>query len=133
MANGKSSPGGGPGSRALGKPTTYFTGQPSQRVNPGGAGQLGQTLGNHSTGNSKTLRNPATPMYGGSFGGPGSTKLGNETALRAGQGPGAGREVSRCGSQQGVSPAPAREGKDILGDYGMDSPNAADRLRRRGV
>ena len=58
---------GGPGSRALTpKVTTYFGGQPSQRVNPGGADQLGQAMSNHVTGDMggrrTKLPNPATPM-----------------------------------------------------------------------
>ena len=41
-------------------------------------------MGNHSTDSGKTLRNPATPLSAGTFGGPGSTKLGNEVALNVG-------------------------------------------------
>jgi hypothetical protein len=78
---------GGLGSRALTpKTNVYFGGQPSQRVSPGGVSQAGSALGNHSTDSGKNLRGAVEPMYGGSFGGPGSTKLGNEVALNVGGG-----------------------------------------------
>ena len=118
--------GGGPGSRALGKPTQYFTGQPSQRVAPGGVDQLGQAMSNHATDSGKVLRNPATPMYGGSMPGVGATKLGNEVALNVGSGgPGAGRTVQHCGTQSqygAVAGKPAPAGKDILNEFGPDVP-----------
>ena len=55
--SGRGGPGGGPASRSLTpKVTTYFGGQPSQRVNPGGADALGQAMGNHSTDSGKAVR-----------------------------------------------------------------------------
>jgi hypothetical protein len=45
--------GGGIGSKAMNAPTTYFTGQPSTRINPRGVSQIGSSLGNHSTDNAK--------------------------------------------------------------------------------
>ena len=49
-------------------------------------------MGNHSTDSGKDVRNPVKPIKAATFGGPGSTKLGNEVALNVGGGgPGAGR------------------------------------------
>ena len=88
-------PGGGPSSKALApKVTTYFGGQPSQRVNPGGADQQGQQMSNHSTDSGRVLPNPATPMIAGKMPDVGATKLGNEVALNVGGGgPGTGRNL----------------------------------------
>jgi hypothetical protein len=97
--------GGGPGSRVIGKPTQYFVGRPSERINPRGVGQIGQSQGNHATASGKKLGKAIEPVRGPAVGGMGSVPLGNQTSLEAGQGPGAGREVMRCGSQQGVSPS----------------------------
>ena len=87
-------------------------------------------MSNHSTDSGKVLPNPATPMFGGSFGGPGSTKLGNEAALNVGKGgPGAGRTVMRSGSQHDLasSPAPIGPTKDTLAEFGADFQNAKTR------
>ncbi len=47
---------------------------------------------------------------------PKSVALGNETAKAAGQGPGAGRTVSKAGSQQGPGPAaPMTSGDPLKG------------------
>lgn len=48
---------------------------------------------------------------------PKSVPLGNQTALSAGQGPGAGRDVHRAGSQQGPGPAQPMRSTDPLKDY----------------
>jgi hypothetical protein len=126
-------PGGGPSSKALApKVTTYFGGQPSQRVNPGGADQQGQAMGNHSTDSGKALRNPATPLSAGTFGGPGSTKLGNEVALNVGGGgPGAGRTLYGQSGVQGqhgpVNPGKPTPARDILGEFGSESPIVRER------
>jgi hypothetical protein len=90
--------GGGPGSKSLSKVNTYFTGAPARRVNPGGADQLGQQMGNHTTGSSRVLPNPATPLKVGAFGGPGSTELGNSCAVNTVCGPGGSRSVSKAGT-----------------------------------
>jgi hypothetical protein len=131
--SGRGGPAGGPSSRSLTpKVTTYFGGQPSQRVNPGGADQQGQAMGNHSTDNGRVLRNPATPLSAGAFGGPGSTKLGNEVALNVGGGGvGTGRTLygqSGTQSQHGaVNPGKPTSARDILGDFGSDSPIVKER------
>jgi hypothetical protein len=119
--------GGGPGSRALGSPTQYFTGRPSDRVRPGGADQLGQAMGNKATdAGGKTLRNPATPMIAGSFVRPGQPGLGNAVALNVGGGgPGAGRTVQHCGTQAThgpVAPGKPTPARDILREFGPDVP-----------
>jgi hypothetical protein len=96
--SGGGGPGGGIGSRATHAPTTYFTGQPSTRINPGGASQ--NAYGNHSDSPSKTSNYRGEPMRQGAVGGPGSTKLGNECALDVGGGgPGKGRVVMPAGGQ----------------------------------
>ncbi len=96
--------GGGIGSKAMNAPTTYFTGQPARRINEKGVSQIGQSLGNHSMSSGGKKLNPVEPVRAGAMGGIGLGPLGNQTSLEAGQGPGAGRSVSRCGSQTGVSP-----------------------------
>jgi len=107
----KGRPGGGMGSRVV-KNVGVRTGKPAMVKNPGHVAQYGSAQGNHITDRGSTgyrgdppgMR-PASP----------NVKLGNQTALEAGQGPGAGRSVSRCGSQQGVSPAtPIGPTKDTL-------------------
>ena len=45
---------GGPGSKSLSKTTSYFTGQPSTKMNPGGVSQFGGAVGNHATDSGKT-------------------------------------------------------------------------------
>jgi hypothetical protein len=128
--SGKGGPGGGMGSRAVGKPTQYFTGRPSQRVAPGGVSQFGEAVGNHITDRGATNYR-GDPVRMGSLPGPGSTQLGNAKALDVGKGgPGAGRVVLRSGGQHGLaSPAPIGPTKDTLAEYGPDSPNAAGRRR----
>jgi hypothetical protein len=119
---------GGPGSRALGKPTQYFTGQPSQRVAPGGVDQLGQAMSNHATDSGKVLRNPATPMISGNFTRLGQPGLGNEVALNVGGGGvGTGRTIIPTGGQGmhgPVNPGNPRAvpNADLLREFGPDVP-----------
>jgi hypothetical protein len=123
-------PGGGIGSRATGRPTTYFTGRPSDRINPKGVSQIGQQMGNHSMDSGgKPLTRSVEPVRQGAMGGMGSVPLGNQIATNVGKGgPGAGRDVSRCGSQQGVSPStPIGPTRDTLAEFGSDSPNVRGR------
>jgi hypothetical protein len=128
--SGGGGPGGGNGSKATHAPTTYFTGQPSQRINPKGVSQVGQSLGDHSMDNAKRL-NPVEPVRAGAVGGPGSTKLGNECALDVGKGgPGAGRVIYGSGAQQqhgGPADKLAGQGRDILSEFGSESPNVKGR------
>ena len=132
----KGGAGGGLGSKALGKPTQYFTGQPSQRVAPGGVDQLGKAMSNHVTGDmggrSTKFPNPATPMIAGKMPGVGATKLGNEVALNVGGGgPGAGRTLYGQSGVQGqhgpVAGSTKPAGKDILNSFGPDSAIVSER------
>jgi hypothetical protein len=94
---------GGPGSRALNTPTTYFTGRPSDRVSPGGVNQMGTARGNHVTEQgSSTGRADQTPIFDGSFTRPGQPPLGNAKALDVGGGgPGKGYvQYGQAGTQQ---------------------------------
>jgi hypothetical protein len=84
MAKGKLSgsggPGGGLGSRATGKATAYFTGQPSMKISPKGVSQIGQSMGNHATDSGRILNKAVEPVRGGAVGALGSVPLGNEVA-----------------------------------------------------
>lgn len=83
-------------------------------------------MGNHSTDSGKNLRGAVEPMYGGSFGGPGSTKLGNEVATATVCGVGGSRTLyGQAGTQSQHGPVagkPAPQGKDILREFGPDVP-----------
>lgn len=130
----KGGAGGGSGSKSLGKPAQYFTGQPSTRISPKGVSQIGSQMGNHSTDSGgRKLTRAVEPVRQGAMGGMGSVPLGNQTALEAGQGPGSGRTTSKCGSQQGVSPAPSIKGRDILSEYGNDSPSVREAMMTDNV
>ena len=126
----KSGAGGGMGSKSVGKATRYFTGQPSTKVNPAGVSQFGGAVGNHTMEGNTNYRGDRVAMGSMPAGGPGGVALGNATALSAGQGPGAGRQVSRSGSQGQHGPVAGQApgaGRDILGEFGPDSPNVAGR------
>jgi hypothetical protein len=101
--SGGGGPGGGMGSKATHAPTNYFTGQPSQRINPGGASQ--NAYGNHSDSPSKTSNYPGEPVRQGVVGGPGSQELGNSVATRTVCGPGGSRSVMPAGGQGQHGPA----------------------------
>lgn len=120
---------GGPGSKSLAKTTIYHSGQPAQKINPGGVAQFGSAVGNHASDSRATTNYRGDPVRMGAMGGMGSVKLGNEVALNVGKGgPGSGRTVMRSGSQGGVSPAtPIGPTKDTLAEFGPDSPNVAGR------
>jgi hypothetical protein len=114
--------GGGMGSRSMNAPTTYFTGQPSTRINPRGVSQVGQAMGNHATDSGKILRGQPEPVRTGPVGGMGSVELGDSKALDVGGGgPGTGRVVMPCGSQSAPPAAPSIKGTDILRQFGPDS------------
>jgi hypothetical protein len=123
----KGGAGGGLGSKALGKTTQYFTGQPSQRVSPKGVSQFGESIGNHATDSAKVLRGGVEATRIGMMGGMGAVKLGNEVALNVGGGgPGTGRVLlGQSGTNQQYGPAagkPAPQGKDILNEFGPNIP-----------
>jgi hypothetical protein len=114
-------PGGGAGSRALGKPTTYFTGHPSDRVSTAGVSQVGSAMGNRAMDSGgKVLPNPASSLMAGSFTRPGQPELGNSKALDVGGGgPGKGRVLyGQSGTQAQHGPV-AGEPKPV--GRGFDS------------
>jgi hypothetical protein len=127
----KNKPGGGIGSRATNAPTTYFTGQPSLRINPRGVSQIGSALGNHSTDRSKVLTGAVEAVRQGAMGGMGSVELGNQCALDVGKGgPGTGRTVIPAGGKGthgAVAGSPKPQGRDILSEFGSESPNVRGR------
>ena len=105
MANGKLSKGGaggGMGSKSAAKVSTYFIGQPSQRVSPGGADQQGQAMSNDTMQSSRTLPNPATPLFSGAM--PNSA-LGNQCAVETKCSTGGSRSVMPAGGQGQHGPA----------------------------
>ena len=122
---------GGPGSRAMHAPTTYFTGHPGTKISPRGVSQIGSSMGNHSMDNAgKKLTKSVEPVRQGlvPIGGPHGVPLGVEVAASTVCGPGGSRSVSKSGSQHGLvtNPAPIG-GKDILSEFGNDSPNVRGR------
>jgi hypothetical protein len=102
--------GGGIGSRVV-KEVGYRTGKPATRISPGGASQIGESVGNKATDSNRMLRKSADPVREGSFpaGSIGAVKLGNEVARNVcGGGPGKGRELlGKSGTNQ-VYGAPAQ-------------------------
>jgi hypothetical protein len=113
MAKGSSKAGGGPNSRQN-KSVGVRTGQPARQMSHKGVSQIGSNLGNHAMDSHRTLRGGVESMRGPQKP---NQPLGNEVALNVGKGgPGTGRTVHACGSQQGVSaqgsPAPGRSFDD---------------------
>jgi hypothetical protein len=96
------------------------TGTPNRVVYPGGADQLGQHMGNHSTQSGRTLSNPATPLYGGKALSP--TRMGNEIAQSTIAGVGGSRTIHARGSQSSSTPQPMAKGRDTLAEFGRDIP-----------
>jgi hypothetical protein len=127
--SGSGGKGGGPGSRSLSNVTTYYGGRPSEKISPRGVSQFGSSIGNKATDSGgKNLRGGVEPVRGGAMGGMGSVPLGNTVAEQTICGVGGSRTVSRCGSQQGVSPAtPIGPTKDTLAEFGADYQNAKTR------
>jgi hypothetical protein len=58
--------GGGIGSRVV-KEVGYRTGKPATRISPGGASQIGESVGNKATDSNRMLRKSADPVREGSF------------------------------------------------------------------
>jgi hypothetical protein len=108
-------PGGGMGSRVV-KQVSPRPGHVAQRIHPGGVSQLGQAVGNHITDGRRSATNyRGDRMVVGELSRPGQPRLGNEVAFTTQAGAGGSRTVSRCGSQQGVSPStPIGPTKDTL-------------------
>jgi hypothetical protein len=121
MAMKSGNAGGGIRSNKVVRPATR-PGMAAKGVNPGHAAQLGRALGNKGTDSAKRL-NPVEPKFTQSPVSSG-VKLGNQTALEAGQGPGSGRTTSKSGSQGQHGPAagsPRPGGGDILSQFGPES------------
>jgi hypothetical protein len=122
-SNRMSGAGGGPGSRVV-KQQQVRTGRPAGEMRPAGVSQIGASMGNHATDSGKTLRGAVEAVRGSKVPAGGSVPLGNQTALNAGQGAGAGRTVMRSGSQQQHGPvagSPKPQGADILSSFGPES------------
>jgi hypothetical protein len=97
-------PGGGIGSKVVRREGTR-DGSPGIGVRPGWAAQLGSQVGNHATeaGANLSYRGEEMKLPRGPVGS--AQPLGNSLAKNVGKGgPGAGREVFRCGSQGQSSP-----------------------------
>jgi hypothetical protein len=110
---------GGQGSKVV-RPTGTRDGQKAFGMNPGHVAQYGAAIGNHSTDGKQVLSYRGEPPHTAS---PISVPLGNSLAKNVGRGgPGTGRTVRACGSQQGVSPvrSPNAQGRDILSGFGPD-------------
>jgi hypothetical protein len=125
----KGGPAGGPGSKAVARVQTFFTGKPSEKISPGGVSQYGGAVGSHVTDRGDTGYR-GDPVRVGTKP---SVALGNQTALEAAQGAGAGRAVSRTGTQGQHGPVagqPKPQGADILHQYGAESPTAIERMKR---
>jgi hypothetical protein len=106
------------------------TGAAGKRVSPSSVSQMGSAMGNHSTESARILRNPADPLYGGKGPAGSAAPLGNAVAASTKCGPGGSREVFRSGAQGqhgSVAGTPKPQGREILGDFGRDSPNVAGR------
>jgi hypothetical protein len=132
--SGSGGKGGGPGSRALGQPTQYFVGQPSQKISPRGVSQFGSSIGNHVTdAGGKILKGGIEPVRVGTtpVGGPGGVPLGNTLTNNVGAGgPGTGRTVQHCGTQGQhgpVNPGKSTPARDILSGFGPDSAIVSER------
>jgi hypothetical protein len=113
---------GGGSNKQVTKPVKYGDPRGARVVNPPGASQLGQHLGNHSDrGTSKG--NPASPLYGGAVGGKINVKLGNQVSAEYRQGPGGGRTVMAKGTQDcHGAPVPGNPPahRGLLGEYGPE-------------
>jgi hypothetical protein len=91
-------PAGGSGSRVVvSKPVR--TGKPNRAVRPGGADQIGTSVGSHATNRKKELPYRGVPV----FGGPAiASELGNKIAAQTKCGVGGSRVIHKTGSQQGL-------------------------------
>jgi hypothetical protein len=89
--------GGGIGSR-VNREVGVRTGAKAQEMRPRGVSQYGSAIGNKATEGGKVKGVPSERVQGARLPAALSVPLGNETALRAGAGPGAGREVMKSGS-----------------------------------
>jgi hypothetical protein len=120
--------GGGSRSRNVVEPKVR-TGAARREINPKAVSQIGSSMGNRATDQTKKLDSvekfvgPKKPI---------SVPLGNEVALNVGKGGcGAGRTLyGKSGAQQQYGPvagSPKPQGRDILRDFGPDVPGRGGR------
>jgi hypothetical protein len=117
-------PGGGLGSRVV-NPQGVRNGTPARGISPGAVSQIGEAIGNKVTAEigGKISYRGEDYLVGKTPAG-GAVPLGNQIATNVGKGgPGAGREVFKCGSQGQSGPvrSPITTGKDILNEFGPNS------------
>ena len=79
----RNQPGGGIGSKAVAKVTTYMTGHPGMKTNPGGVAQFGEAQGNRAMDRQTNYR--GDPVKMGSM--PKGVPMGNECAVNTKCGP----------------------------------------------
>jgi hypothetical protein len=117
---------GGLGSSVVRKEGTR-DGQKAFGINAAHVAQYGSALGNHVTEQGSSTKYRGEPRAAAT---PISVPLGNSLAKNVGRGgPGAGREVFKTGSQQGMptTPQPPSGGRDILSGFGPDTANSRRR------
>jgi hypothetical protein len=103
----KSPGGGGANSRQHVKPTVRGGPPSTKRIDPGKVSMIGLKQGDHGT-DGKTTKRPAQPLVQKVVP---RVEMGNANALTIGKGgPGAGRVISRSGSQTQYGPARQPEG-----------------------
>jgi hypothetical protein len=105
------------------------TGTPRRKVNPGGASQIGMSIGDHITDRRTGSKYKGEQLYGG-FGYNTNIPLGNQAATNVGKGgPGKGYNLyGQCGSQSqygkanpGIPQAKGFQPKDMISAFGPDS------------
>jgi hypothetical protein len=112
--------------------TTYYRGRPATVINEAGVGQIALSIGNKVMEKAKPLTKSIEPVRTGQVP---SVPLGNDVARNVGAGgPGAGRVIDRTGGQGQHGPVagnPPIQGRDMLSEFGPESPTSEARLRRR--
>lgn len=114
----KNKPAGGPGSRVVKKVSAPKVEPRAKAVNPRGASQIGQSLGNHAEGGKVSAGKAVEPLYAGRV----FDARWREYQLEAG----AVRQL-RNGQHGPVAGATKPQGRDILSDFGPDSPAVGPR------
>jgi hypothetical protein len=116
------------------KVTQYFTGKPAEKIGVGGAGQIGASIGTHVSGGlgggGRETNYKGDPVRMGPLP---KKELGNECAVRTVAGPGGSRTISATGGQGQHGPVEGKvkpQGRDILREYGAESPTSAARMKR---
>ena len=111
------------------------TGERARAMSPKGVSQIGSSLGNHVT-ERRQLVNPVERVRGQlkPSGGPGGIPLGNEVAKNVGKGGcGTGRVLyGQSGTQRmhgSANPGSPTQRRDILSEFGRESPMVSERKR----